>query len=85
MFIVDSNGVARLFLYKINNFARRRGPRRRAVASRDWFQEGRKCLEGMRYDEALFCFEEAKRLGHRKARKAITLCRNEQEEKWLEG
>jgi hypothetical protein len=45
--------------------------------SKNWFSRGRELLEESRYDDALLCFEEAKRLGHPKSADAILLCKNE--------
>jgi hypothetical protein len=43
--------------------------------SKNWFDQGRELLEERRYEDALACFEEAKRLGHPKAAVAILLCK----------
>ena len=72
MFIVDTKGVARR---KIHYW--RRKPEQKAVSSKNWFQQGTEFLELRRYEEALSCFEEALRLGHPQAAKAIALCRKE--------
>jgi hypothetical protein len=45
--------------------------------SKNWFSRGRELLEDSRYEDALVCFEEAKRLGHPKSADAIFLCKKE--------
>jgi hypothetical protein len=45
--------------------------------SKNWFGRGRELLEESRYEDALICFEEAKRLGHPKSADAILLCKKE--------
>jgi hypothetical protein len=70
MFIVDTKGVARR-----KNYYWPRKPRQKAVSSKTWFQQDTEFLERRRYDEAFSCFEEALRLGHPQAAKAIALCR----------
>lgn len=72
MFIVDAKGVARR-----KNYYWPRKPRQKAVSSKNWFQQGTEFLEQGCYEEALSCFEEALRLGHPQAAKAIALCRKE--------
>jgi hypothetical protein len=52
------------------------GPQRLAN-SKNWFNRGRKLLEESRVEDALVCFEEAKRLGHLKSVDAILLCKKE--------
>jgi hypothetical protein len=42
--------------------------------SKNWFNRGRELLEDSRYEDALVCFEEAKRLGYPKSAEAILLC-----------
>ena len=45
--------------------------------SKNWFSRGRELLEESRYEDALVCFEEAKRFGHPKSADAILLCKKE--------
>jgi hypothetical protein len=47
----------------------------RLAHSKNWFSRGRDLLEESRYEDALVCFEEAKRLGHPKSADAILLCK----------
>jgi hypothetical protein len=49
----------------------------KSVNSRNWFSRGRDLLEESRYEDALICFEEAKRLGYLKSVDAILLCKRE--------
>lgn len=42
--------------------------------SKNWFSRGRDLLEESRYEDALVCFEEARRFGHPKSADAILLC-----------
>jgi hypothetical protein len=49
----------------------------RAASSKNWFSRGRDLLEDSRYEDALVCFEEAKRLGYPKSADAILLCKRE--------
>ncbi|MGH7990625.1 MAG: tetratricopeptide repeat protein [Limisphaerales bacterium] len=49
----------------------------RSANSKNWFSRGRELLEESRYEDALVCFEEAKRLGHPKSVEAIFICKNE--------
>jgi hypothetical protein len=50
---------------------------KRAASSKNWFSRGRDLIEDSRYEDALVCFEEAKRLGHFKSADAILLCKKE--------
>src|SRR5215831_8151388 len=75
MFIYDSGGVGRRAGH--SRYSRLDDTRQNSIESIVWFQQGTKCLEIKSYDEALFCFEEAKRLGHPMTTKAIILCRKE--------
>jgi hypothetical protein len=50
------------------------GPQKSAN-SKNWFSRGRDLLEESRYEDALVCFEEAKRLGYPKSAEAILLCK----------
>jgi hypothetical protein len=52
------------------------GPQRSAH-SKNWFNRGRELLEESRVEDALVCFEEAKRLGYLKSADAILLCKRE--------
>lgn len=52
------------------------GPQK-AANSKNWFSRGRDLLEESRYEDALVCFEEAKRLGHPKSAEAIVICKTE--------
>lgn len=45
--------------------------------SMNWFSRGRELVEESRYEDALVCFEEAKRLGYLKSADAILLCKRE--------
>jgi hypothetical protein len=45
--------------------------------SRDWFSRGRDLIEESRYEDALVCFEESRRLGYLKSADAILLCKRE--------
>ena len=47
----------------------------RLTNSKNWFDRGREFLEESRYEDALVCFEEAKRLGHPKSVEAILICK----------
>jgi hypothetical protein len=47
----------------------------KAAHSRNWFSRGRELVEESRYEDALVCFEEAKRLGYSKSADAIFLCK----------
>lgn len=49
--------------------------RHRSASSNNWFSQGRDLMEERRYEDALFCFEEAERLGHPKSADAILLCK----------
>ncbi len=49
----------------------------RSTNSKNWFSRGRDLLEDSRYEDALICFEEAKRLGHPKSMEAISICKSE--------
>ena len=49
----------------------------RSASSKNWFSRGRDLLEDSRYEDALVCFEEAKRLGYPKSAEAILLCKRE--------
>jgi hypothetical protein len=49
----------------------------KSVNSKNWFSRGRDLLEESRYEDALICFEEAKRLGYLKSADAILLCKRE--------
>jgi hypothetical protein len=77
MFIVDSKGVARSCRRGWPNEPQRKpiSDEQKSVQSKSWFDKGSDCLEQMRYDEALFCFEKARRLGHPQSARAVTLCR----------
>ena len=75
MFTYDSGGVSRRPGH--SRHSRIDASRQNSIESIVWFQQGTKCLEIKCYDEALFCFEEAKRLGHPMTTKAIILCRKE--------
>jgi len=48
----------------------------KSVHSKNWFSRGRELLEESRVEDALVCFEEAKRLGHPKSADAILLCKS---------
>jgi hypothetical protein len=50
---------------------------RKSASSTNWFSRGRDLIEESRYEDALVCFEEAKRLGHHKSTDAILLCKRE--------
>lgn len=50
---------------------------RKPAHSQNWFNRGRELLEESRYEDALVCFEEAKRLGYPKSDNAILLCKKE--------
>lgn len=82
MWIIDTNGVARLYNRPVRHW--RLKPEQKAVSSRNWYQQGREFFEQRRYEEALSCFEEALRLGHPQAAKAIALCRKELGDRSLE-
>jgi hypothetical protein len=47
----------------------------KSTHSKNWFSRGRDLLEESRYEDALVCFEEAKRLGYPKSNEAILLCK----------
>ena len=81
MFIYDSRGVA--WSSGHGRHSRLNEARQNSIESIVWFQQGTKCLETKCYDEALFCFEEAKRLGHPMTTKAIVLCRKQLGERVL--
>jgi hypothetical protein len=49
----------------------------RATHSKNWFNRGRELLEESRVEDALVCFEEAKRLGYLKSADAILLCKRQ--------
>jgi hypothetical protein len=49
----------------------------RSANSKNWFSRGRDLIEESRYEDALICFEEAKRLGYLKSQDAILLCKKE--------
>ena len=49
----------------------------RLANSKNWFSRGRDLLEESRYEDALVCFEEAKRLGYPKSAEAVLLCKRE--------
>jgi hypothetical protein len=49
----------------------------RSANSKNWFSRGRDLLEESRYEDALICFEESKRLGYLKSKDAILLCKRE--------
>lgn len=49
----------------------------RSANSKNWFSRGRELLEESRYEDALVCFEEARRLGYPKSENAILLCKKE--------
>jgi hypothetical protein len=49
----------------------------KSANSKNWFSRGRELLEESRYEDALVCFEEAKRLGHHKSTEGILLCKKE--------
>jgi hypothetical protein len=49
----------------------------KSASSKKWFSRGRELLEESRYEDALVCFEEAKRLGYLKSTDAILLCKKE--------
>jgi len=51
----------------------------RSANSRNWFSRGRELLEESRYEDALVCFEQAKRLGHPKSADAIFICKQQLE------
>jgi hypothetical protein len=46
----------------------------KSVNSKNWFSQGRELLEVSRFEDALICFEEARRLGHPKSAEAILIC-----------
>jgi hypothetical protein len=50
---------------------------RKSANSKNWFSRGRDLLEESRYEDALICFEEAKRLGYPKSAEAILICKRE--------
>jgi hypothetical protein len=50
---------------------------RKSAASMNWFNRGRDLLEESRVEDALLCFEEAKRLGYPKSADAILLCKRQ--------
>jgi hypothetical protein len=47
----------------------------KSAHSKKWFNQGREYLEESRREDALVCFEEARRLGHPKSADAILLCK----------
>ena len=47
----------------------------KSANSKNWFSRGRDLLEESRYEDALVCFEEAKRLGYPKSADAVLLCK----------
>jgi hypothetical protein len=49
----------------------------KSANSKNWFSRGRELLEESRYEDALVCFEEARRLGYPKSENAILLCKKE--------
>jgi hypothetical protein len=49
----------------------------KSANSKNWFSRGRELLEESRYEDALVCFEEAKRFGHPKSVEAILICKKE--------
>jgi hypothetical protein len=49
----------------------------KSANSKNWFSRGRDLVEESRYEDALICFEEAKRLGYLKSVDAILLCKKE--------
>jgi len=49
----------------------------KSAHSKSWFSRGRDLLEDSRYEDALVCFEEAKRLGYPKSADAILICKRE--------
>jgi hypothetical protein len=49
----------------------------KSINSKNWFSRGRDLLEESRYEDALVCFEEARRLGYPKSNDAILLCKRE--------
>ena len=67
---MPKNGKA--FMFTIND----NGPQRMAN-SKNWFGRGCELLEESLYEDALVCFEEAKRLGYPKSADAILLCKKE--------
>jgi len=50
---------------------------RKPAHSKNWFNRGRELVEDSRYEDALVCFEEAKRLGYPQSDNAILLCKKE--------
>jgi hypothetical protein len=49
----------------------------KSANSNNWFSRGRDLLEESRYEDALVCFDEAKRLGHPKSAEGILICKKE--------
>lgn len=49
----------------------------KSANSKNWFTRGRELLEESRYEDALVCFEEARRLGYPKSEYGILLCKKE--------
>jgi len=50
---------------------------RKSTTSMNWFNRGRDLLEDSRVEDALLCFEEARRLGYPKSADAILLCKRQ--------
>lgn len=70
MFIVDINGNVRRGPYVRFRF------KPKPSTANEWFRKGREFLDGNLLDDALRCFDEARRLGHERAEQAIEICKN---------
>lgn len=49
----------------------------KSAHSKNWFNRGRELVEDSRYEDALVCFEESRRLGYLKSEAAILLCKQQ--------
>jgi hypothetical protein len=58
-------------------FANDDGTLQKSANAKNWFSRGRDLLEESRYEDALICFEEAKRFGYPKSAEAILICKKE--------
>jgi hypothetical protein len=72
MFIVDKKGIA---TWK-GGYYWPHSSKAKSITAKEIFERGTDLLEKGYVDDALFCFEQAKRLGHEKAEHAIQICKN---------
>jgi hypothetical protein len=71
MFIVDRDGRAWQAGVRFKS-KRHKQP----STAGEWFRKGLELYDGGLLDDALLCFDKAKRLGHERAEQTIGICKN---------